>query len=74
MANVVNISEMFQICKKKRRNADLILLAEVLGISQSAAQSQFRRGVERAVIAMYAIIEEREQMLSRLKEKFCTNA
>lgn len=71
MANIVNISEMYQICKKKIRNADMLLLAEVLGISQSAAYSRFIRGNEEAVRAMYTIIVEREQMISKIKEKFC---
>ncbi|MDY3530293.1 hypothetical protein PG593_10960, partial [Riemerella anatipestifer] len=69
MTNVINLSEKFQICEKKKMNSDSILLSDLLGVSQAAAWSRYKRGKPIAVEVMYRIVTGREEMIDRIRKE-----
>lgn len=67
MTKVTNLSEKFQICEKKKMNSDSILLSDLLGVSQAAAWTRYKRGKPKAVEAMYKIVTGRDAMISKIR-------
>lgn len=69
MTKVENLSEMFQICEKKKMSSDSLLLSDILGVSQGTAWSRYKRGNAAAVKIMYKIVTGGEELVKKIKKE-----
>ena len=69
MTKVENLSEMFQICEKKKMSSDSLLLSDILGFPQATVWSRYKRGNADAVKIMYKIVTEREELVEKIKKE-----
>ncbi len=68
MTKVENLSEMFQICEKKKMSSDSLLLSDILGFPQATVWSRYKRGNADAVKIMYKIVMGREELIKKIKK------
>jgi len=61
----LTIQELKSQLSSKRLKGDYILISKMLGIDGGAARKQFERAKPEAVIALYFIIERREQLIEQ---------
>ena len=69
MTKIENLSEMFQICEKKKMYSDGLLLSDILGVPQATAWSRYKRGNAAAVKIMYKIVTGREELVEKIKKE-----
>lgn len=69
MTKIENLSEMFQICEKKKMYSDGLLLSDIMGIPQATAWSRYKRGNAAAVKIMYKIVTGREELVEKIKKE-----
>lgn len=69
MTKVENLSEMFQICEKKKMSSDSLLLSDILGFPQATVWSRYKRGNADAVKIMYKIVMGREELIKKIKKE-----
>lgn len=69
MTKVMEISEIVRINKQKKQTGDYITLAQVLETTVDAARMRIIREDENAHRMLYQIIEQREKIVSELKNK-----
>lgn len=69
MTKVENLSEMFQICEKKKMSSDSLLLSDILGVPQATVWSRYKRGNADAVKIMYKIVMGREELIKKIKKE-----
>lgn len=69
MTKVENLSEMFQICEKKKMYSDGLLLSDIMGIPQATAWSRYKRGNAAAVKIMYKIVTGKEELVEKIKKE-----
>lgn len=74
MTKVENLSEMYQICEKKKMSSDSLLLSDILGFPQATVWSRYKRGNADAVKIMYKIVMGREELIKKIKKEIeCEN-
>ena len=69
MTKVENLSEMYQICEKKKMSSDSLLLSDILGVPQATVWSRYKRGNADAVKIMYKIVMGREELIKKIKKE-----
>lgn len=69
MTKVENLSEMYQICEKKKMSSDSLLLSDILGFPQATVWSRYKRGNADAVKIMYKIVMGREELIKKIKKE-----
>lgn len=66
---VQDFNEIVRFCEQKRQTGDYQTLANILGVNTDAARMQIYRKTEKAVMILYKIIKQREELKKEIQNQ-----